>query len=109
MKVTSVPMVHKGLMQHVKDACVIVHMVIEGSIIGCLTIYIALKLLYTKQFIFQQDHSTNHVILQLMDQIHEVFKDNKYTLDVLNELSKAFDTVDHNILLLKNRNERKSW
>ena len=62
-----------------------------------------------KAIYFPQDHSTNHVILQLVDQIHEVFKDNKYTLDVLNELSKAFDTVDHNILLLKNRNERKSW
>ena len=50
---------------------------------------------------FQAGHSTDHVIIQLLDQIFENFEENKYTLDVLIDHSKAFDTVDHKILLSK--------
>ena len=59
------------------------------------------KILCYKQFVFQAGHSTDHVIIQLLDQIFENFEENKYTLDVLIDLSKAFDTVDHKILLSK--------
>ena len=59
------------------------------------------KILYHKQFGFQTGHSTEHAIVQLVDQILESFEHNKYGLGVFIDLSKAFDIVDHSILLKK--------
>ena len=56
-------------------------------------------MLYFKQFSFQTGHSTDHAIIQLVDQIYEDFKENKYTLGVFIDMTKAFDTVDHKILI----------
>ena len=58
-----------------------------------------LKILYPKQFSFQKGHSTDHALLQLVNQIYESFERNEYTIGDFIDLSKAFDTVDHNILL----------
>ena len=57
------------------------------------------KILYPKQFGFQFDHSTDHGIVQFVDQIFEAFENNLYTLCVFIDLSKAFDTIGHTILL----------
>ena len=59
------------------------------------------KILYSKQFGFQTGHSTDHAIIQLVEQIYENFEENKYTLGVFIDLAKAFDTADHKILLRK--------
>ena len=59
------------------------------------------NLLYCKQFRFQKGHSPEHAILQLVEQINQSFEKNKFTLGVFVDVSKAFDTVDHPILLKK--------
>ena len=58
-------------------------------------------LLYEKQFGFQRNNSTEHVILQLTRDITDSFEKGEYTLGVFTDLSKAFDTVDNQILIKK--------
>ena len=43
----------------------------------------------------------NQIILQLVNQITEAFSQGKYILGIFLDLSKAFDIVNHNILLEK--------
>ena len=59
------------------------------------------NILYKKQFGFQKNHSTEHAVVKLVDEILTGFDKNEYTLGVFIDLSKAFDTVDHEILLSK--------
>ena len=59
------------------------------------------KLLYPKQFGFQTGLSTEHAIVKLVDQIYESFEKDHYTLGAFIDLSKAFDTIDHTILIKK--------
>ena len=54
-----------------------------------------------EQFGFQTGHSKDHAIAQLVDQIYETFEKNEYKLGLFIDLSKAFDTVDHSVLLRK--------
>ena len=57
------------------------------------------EILYRKQFGFQEGHSTEHAIIQLIDQINNYFGKNHFTLGISIDLKKAFDTVDHTILI----------
>ena len=60
------------------------------------------EILYKKQFGFQEGHSTEHAIMQLIDNINNSCEKNHFILGVFIDLSKAFDTVDH-ILITKRK------
>ena len=59
------------------------------------------EILYNYQFGFREGHSTYMALLTLIDNIVNSFEKNEYTLGVFLDFSKAFDTIDHKILLSK--------
>ena len=59
------------------------------------------NLLFHKQFGFRKGHSTYHALIKLIDSMYDSFNQNKYSLGVFIDLSKAFGIVDHNMLIDK--------
>ena len=50
---------------------------------------------------FDLDHSTEHAIVEITDNLKKAIDKNLYTCGVFLDFSKAFDTVNHQILLKK--------
>ena len=53
------------------------------------------------QYGFRQGHSTEHVMLDIVSRIQSNMDAGAFSCGVLIDLKKAFDTVDHRILLHK--------
>ena len=56
---------------------------------------------YEKEIGFQATHSGEHTILEVVNSISNSVENGKFTLGTFIDFSKAFDTLDHTILLNK--------
>ena len=58
-------------------------------------------ILYDLQYGFRNKHSTQHAILDIVKTKHSNMDNRKYSCGIFIDLKKAFDTVNHEILLTK--------
>ena len=63
--------------------------------------FITHRLFYTSQYGFRKDHSTEFAALELVDRLIYKMDDGKSPIGIFIDLSKAFDTLNHDILLYK--------
>ena len=59
------------------------------------------NILYTSKYGFKKGHSTEYAALELADRIIQQMDENKTPINIYLDLSKAFDTLDHSILIHK--------
>ena len=59
------------------------------------------ELIFPLQFGFRQKHSTSHALIHLTEKIREQLDKGNYGCGIFVDFQKAFDTVDHTILLKK--------
>ena len=59
------------------------------------------ELIYSKQFGFQSHHSTVHAVLSIINKVQKAIEDREYSCAIFLDFSKAYDTVNHAILLTK--------
>ena len=59
------------------------------------------KVLYDEQFGFRNKHSTAHALIEITKKIREVLDKKQFACGIFIDLQKAFDTVNHSILLNK--------
>jgi hypothetical protein len=62
------------------------------------------SLLHNLQFGFRSNHSTSHAVLKLVDSVTKYLDNSEFVVGVLLDISKAFDSLNHKILLEKLHN-----
>ena len=72
------------------------------------------NILHEKQFGFRKQHSTNHALIEITEKIKQGCDSGKFACGVFLDFQKAFDTVNHDILLKKLehygiRNKSNKW
>ena len=76
--------------------------IIERAILDQITTYFNInKLFHNKQYGFRKEHSTELAALEVIDRITCNIYNGKIPFNIYLDLSKAFDTLDHNILIEK--------
>ena len=59
------------------------------------------NLIYSLQFDFRQKYSTTYALTNLTENIRQTLDEGRFGCGIFADLQKAFDTVDHKILLHK--------
>ena len=65
--------------------------------------YFTKKFVFDSQYGYKVKHSTELATIELVDRVLHSFDNKELPLTIFMDLSKAFDTLDHNILLKKLR------
>ena len=68
---------------------------------GCIPSSVTIILSITYSFGFRQRYSTSHALIDIIENIRKALDDRNIGCKVFVDLQKAFDTVDHQILLAK--------
>ena len=59
------------------------------------------KFFYEYQFGFRKNHSTSQAVMEVLDNIYQHWDSHEITMGIYLDLQKAFDTVNHPILIKK--------
>ena len=64
-------------------------------------LYFFMYIIYSSQYGFRPKHSAVNAVTELYINLMYAFEENKFTLATFLDFSKAFDTIDHRMLLSK--------
>ena len=70
--------------------------------------------IYSLQFGFRKKHSTDHALIEITETIRQALDNRNFACGIFVDLQKAFDTVNHDILISKLehygiRNQANNW
>ncbi len=60
------------------------------------------NVLFSGQYGFRKNMSVSYALIQLLENITDAIDKGEYTVGIFVDLKKAFDTINHNILIQKN-------